>query len=247
MFFLRRSTIVVDCFVNSQPIHDLFPIRKANHFYPEWWKDLPKTFEVKSEFDVNVPVSTMKSCIGFINLYRNGFILPLWSDLIIEKDINGCRYQFSSPDNQGIHDHDPAQYVGAFENSTHMKILSPWILKEKTGVNFLWTEPTWNNITLFENLNVLPGIMDFKYQHGSNINALIPNIDIKLLIKAGEPLVHIIPISEKDVKIKTHVITENEYKKMNVGSYSSSFYHKYNTNKKILEANEKKCPFGFGK
>lgn len=247
MFFLRRSTIVVDCFVTSQPIHDLFPIRKASHFYPEWWKDLPKSFEVKSEFDVNLPVPTMKSCIGFVNLYRNGFILPLWSDLIIEKDINGCRYQFSDHKALGIRDHDPLQYTGAFQNSTHMKILSPWLLKEKTGVNFLWMEPSWNNASLFENLNILPGVMDFKYQHGTNINAIISSNDIKLWIKAGDPLAHIIPISEKNIKIKTHSVTENEYKKLEGTSYTSSFYHKYTTNKKILEANEKKCPFGFGK
>jgi hypothetical protein len=57
--------------------------------------------------------------------------------------------------------------------------------------------------------------------------------------------VHLIPLSDKNIKIKTHVVTSAELSKLN--SRPRVFTNYYNKRKKILQSNHKKCPFGFGK
>ena len=67
----------------------------------------------------------------------------------------------------------------------------------------------------------------------------------KVEFKAGEPLVHLIPISEKQVEIKTHLVSVDEILKM--VPRPTTYANRYNFFKKSMESETKKCPFGFGK
>jgi hypothetical protein len=242
MFFFKRSKIVVDCFTTQSAINELFPIQKASKFYPDWWKNLPKTFNRTNSWGLSIPQSTMKACNGFINMYQNGFMIPLWSDLIVETSHVKWLYEFSAPSE--IHSHDPEQLGNIGDTYHHLKLISPWIFREKTGIKFTWMASTYNQIDRLQAYHVLPGIMDYKYNCGTNINLLFPKVVNKQLIKAGTPLVHIIPMSENPVEVKTHVITEQELHKLETNSYISTFIRKYDTNKKILKDKERSCPFG---
>ena len=107
----------------------------------------------------------------------------------------------------------------------------------------MWTSAFYNQLAELSAYHILPGIMDFKYNHGTNVNMFFPKVDNKILFKAGTPLAHIIPMSENKVEIKTHVVTEAEMEKIEPASYVSTFINKYDINKKILKAKEKGCPF----
>ena len=85
-FFFKRKKIVVDCFTDNYSINELFPIQTANNFYPDWWKNLPKTYDAMNKWGLRVSQSTMKKCPAIIDLYKTGFIMPLWSDLQILSD-----------------------------------------------------------------------------------------------------------------------------------------------------------------
>lgn len=239
MFFFKRNTIVVDCFTTNSSVNDLFPIQKASKFYPQWWKDLPKTFELPNNWGLTIPHATMKGCIGFTNTYNNGFMIPLWADLLVQTDPTNWLYQFSTAHKVDSHD---KEQIGS-DLYHHLKLISPWTLKEKSGVKFMWTSAFYNQLAELSAYHILPGIMDFKYNHGTNVNMFFPKVDNKILFKAGTPLAHIIPMSENKVEIKTHVVTEAEMEKIEPASYVSTFINKYDINKKILKAKEKGCPF----
>ena len=242
MFLFKKKKIVVDCFITHPAINELFPIQKASNFYPDWWKDLPKTFDRTTNYGLRIPSTTMKSCIGFTNLYTNGFMIPLWSDLIVETGPKNWAYEFSAPSE--IHSHDPAQFGEVVDKYHHLKIESPWVLREKSGVKFVWMGAIYNQMKQLDAYHIIPGIIDYKYNTGTNINMLFPRVQQKVLIEAGTPLAHIIPMSDMDVQIKTHCVTEQELNKIETPSYVSSFLKKYTTNKNILESKERKCPFG---
>ena len=69
---------------------------------------------------------------------------------------------------------------------------------------------------------------NYKYQIGTNINIFFSNTKANIDIAAGQPMAHIIPLSESPIEIKTHVISDDEMrKKAIIYSSSSSFVSKY--------------------
>ena len=59
MFFIKPSTLTIDCFTADQLAHDLFPITKATKHFPEWFKDMPATYSTTTKEGVPVEFSTM--------------------------------------------------------------------------------------------------------------------------------------------------------------------------------------------
>lgn len=251
-FFFKNKTIVVDCFIKDPIVHELFPIKPIRDDIPDWFKKLPKSYEIhvnkKVLGEVYTDSPTIRSCNGINNYYSKGIAIPLWSDLTMLVHKEGFSYYFTD----GISivtSHPPFQHGNNFQNLGHIKIESPWRFKEKTGVHFIMTEPFYNNNKILGKYFTAPGILEFKYQHATNINTFFPIKENKkedqVKFQAGDTLAHLIPLSDKNIKIKNHLVTDVEYEKLNVGfNYSSNTYYK---NKNIRIQNEKKCPFGFGK
>lgn len=245
-FFVKPSVIHLDCFTSDPYIHNFYPIQHSTKFYPEWWKRLPKS--IRSDNDL-YDHPTMKSCVGFIEYYKNSISIPLWSDLNIKVVDNGnLIWQFADKKSE-IKNHHVKQFTGFLKENQyfHMKIISPWNFRTKKYVKWSWNYTTYN-FHEPDNIIFLPGILDFKYQTATNINFLI-NTRIKKTIElhAGVPLLNITPLSDKKVKIHNHLVDSNELIKIVNISYDSCFINKYNHNKKIMQEKESKCPFGFGK
>ena len=52
-------------------------------------------------------------------------------------------------------------------------------------------------------------------------------------IDAGQPLAYLIPLTEKNVNVKIHVVDDNEIKKLK--TFHHSFHNGYEITKKILK------------
>ena len=242
-FFFRKKKIVVDAFTCMYTAHEYFPIQNAIKTVPDWWKSLPKEYTTATDLGISLNLPTMKKCDGFLDLFNRGFILPLWSDVIINTQDNGYyQFQWANIKTSVIMTHDMRQYGSVISNNfTHMKIISPWVLREKTGVKFVWMNPSWNRL-FSDNLNILPGVMDFKYQQDTNINILIEKKNHTYKLSAGEAMAHIIPLTDDKVEIKNHLISEQEYQQK-IAHFM--FTSKYKRMKQIIDGRESKCPFGF--
>jgi hypothetical protein len=57
--------------------------------------------------------------------------------------------------------------------------------------------------------------------------------------------VNIIPLSERPIKIKTHVVDQKEYLKIYSVNIRVKFNGHYNYFRSMMQKKEKKCPLGF--
>jgi hypothetical protein len=250
MFWFKSKEITVDCFTVSNLIHDGYRPKPAMEFVPEGWKTLPKTVGVRniSENSFAVPNATMKQCKGFINLFSSGFILPLFSDMVFDTTQEPMVKYAPSSLNYWHHHPSFQMWDGLYAGYKHVKILSPWSFVEKSGIKFAWNRCDWHDTENAGNYHVVSAVIDFKYQHSAQINLFVKD-NSHISLTAGQPMVHIIPLSEHKVKLKYHVISEKEHDSK-FGSFVTKFVGNYNESKRIkqeVESRESKCPFGFGK
>jgi hypothetical protein len=244
MFFFKNKEIHIDCFTERTDVYDYFPIDYSQKFFPEWWKRLPKILPPNAEKRWNH--STMKGCVGFNLFYTNSLTIPLWTDMLISKDEKGFVVDFSDRETKGG-SHDVEQ-MGSYINPNdfaQFKIISPWLFYCKEDVEWTWTQPTWN-FPVMDQITIPPGVIDYKYQHGTNINIFFRNGQ-KILIESGQPMVNIRPLSERKLKLHTHLVDNSVIKKIARRNSSISFTGKYNKIKQIMKKkeSEKKCPFHF--
>jgi len=222
-FFFKRNKIVLDCFTYIPELETLFPLLYAEERIPNFWKNLSPTV---NHFGIHR--GSAKTCPGMGSLFKTGFILQNWHDYAISTEDSTFRWH---PENEA-EQHNPKQWGEYLKSYHHLKLISPWRITEKTGVNFLFTNCFWHDDE-FKPL-VVNGVVDYKYQRTTSVNMLIPKnmFPKSLTIPAGKELAHIIPLSDKDIEIKMHTVTENEYQRL--GTYTFSFNGQYFKRKKIL-------------
>ena len=207
---------------------------------------MTKTDDKETGVEIDVPANTIKTCDGMVDLYKSGFIIQLWTDVITVTDEFGD-WKYTSKSEFKITGNNRRQFGENFDNYIHLKFVSPWIIREKTGVNFLLTSPVWNNANYWNYLHVLPGIVNFKTQSSSHVNMFVNKTNQTLHMEAGMPLVHVIPLSENKINIKCHLIDKDEEKKLDPSLSYFSFLNGHKKFKKMTEKkeSESKCPFGF--
>jgi hypothetical protein len=226
--FKKSSTITLDCFTVLPELPELFPIVRAGEILPSWWKSLEPTANYKG-----IDRGTMKMCPGVSDYFKAGFIIPSWRDFKIE--INSGIPNVLPEGSADIH--NPVQWGKALDGYGHVKLVSPWRIKEKSGVSFLFTNTFWHK---HRHQCIVPnGVVNYKYQATTNVNILISKnaFPKEFVIDAGEPLVHCLPMSDQKLKIKMHVVSPEEY--MQKDSYHFSFAGNYYKSKKILEGKTK--------
>jgi hypothetical protein len=240
--FNRPSTTTLDCFTYRADVHDLHPVAAAIKHIPKWWKDLP-AFD---ETDL-APQNTMKKCRGFIDLYDKSFVIPMWSDLVINYTADSLQYQFADSLSE-MANHNMSQRRGFLPNNIDVKIVSPWLFKSKDEINWMTVKPMYNYPEEV-NFDVCHGVVNFKYQSVTNMNIILNRVNenTKFVIEAGQPIWQMIPMTERKVVVKTHLVNRDEFLRIKEQTNKVKFVGSYNYTKKILQEKESKCPFGFGK
>jgi hypothetical protein len=247
IFFFKPKKIHLDCFTNRNDVYSYFPIVESSKAFPDWWKKLPKS---------SLKENTMKNCAGFTDYYANSISLRLWSDLLItlinDKD-NGIYYEWKFSDKiSTIVTHTKKQYGNFLDetNQQHLKIGSPWQFSCKEDLQFMAIGNPWNE-GLINRITILNGSLNFKYQNTTNINIVSnypkPDESSEILLESGINLYNFFPLSERPIEIHNHLVSNEEYNKLEQKNIAISFVNKYVKTKKIIEQDEIKCPFGFKK
>lgn len=238
----KKKPLVLHFYTDRKDIFDLTKPIKASRAFPEWWKVLPK--EVAGD-PIN-PTSTMKRCAGFTELYNNGFVVPMWSDLNVDVGpigTTGARWCYSDPKAQA--GHHPAEQRGAYLPDTHyqhLKLTCPWYVVCEEDVKWVYMQPIWNSDAPGE-VVVPPAIIDFKYQHHVNVNVIFPRTAEPKMhrFEYGQPMAHVIPMTERPIEYQYHLVSTEE-----LHTYRTP--HLWFVNKLTnFKKQNAKCPFGFGK
>lgn len=246
LFFIKPTAIHLDAYTIRPEIYNLFPVDYARKFIPDWWKQMPNKYE-----DVHSigPRPTIKTCLGFNEYFKNGIVIPSWSELAVKIDPETKEYLWQFSDDRTIAGSHPYEQMAGFFNPDdwfHLKIDSPWVFSCKKDINWVWTQPQWcfEDFSLF---SVPSAVINYKYSSGTNINLFIDRRrKVSTILPANQAMVNIIPMTEKKIVLHRHLVEPSEYARVSHTSHGSSFLNKYRKNKALTIANQSKCPFGFG-
>jgi hypothetical protein len=238
-FWFKSKTIYIDCFTTNRAAYDLYKINHSMIFTPEWWKSMTGK-RTKDSGMLTIEMPTIKRCAGLIDQYKKGFILPLWSDLMIKSNEQGYFYQFADFIS-GAKEHEKEQYSPAFQQYHHIQLRSPWAIKEKSGINFMSLPCVWSWLDFTNYIHGLQGMVNFKYQHGSHANLLIDKGPEQVItIEAGTPILQFIPLSENPIKINYHHLSDQEFLlKFALNNSHPKFSGNYFEKKRILQSIDK--------
>jgi len=255
--FVKKTDVVLDCFTYSHNAYEYAKIDYGNKYFPEWWKETPKVLP---------EAVTIKNCTAFMDFHTKGIVIPSWCELKIHiyeyKNDEGFSFKWNSSD--GDFDtkssHSNIQWDNfSLDNGFNMKFTSPWRMKTKEEIYFSWTQPTWHLRECMQNFSIIPGVMNFKYQHSSNINYIViqDNEAKDISIPVRTPLVMMHPMTEKNVIIKNHLIDRKEFdegfdfslKKLFLEMSPNDMLGFSRKKKKLIDEmdeinnDKKKCPF----
>lgn len=231
IFRFKKNKIVLEAFTFTEDLINLFPITYSKESYPHWYQSLSNSNP------------TIKHCMGFQDLYNRSLTMPAWAEYLISIEQDG----FIKVDSPMKHE-TPEYWIqhnleiqanGAWPGYANIKLRSPWFLKTDRMVKWLMIPATWEQRDPGEWLQV-PGSLEFKYQHQTNINGLfkIETAPKKIKIKAGQPLVHLVPLFDSPWELKLRIMEGNDYKKYFSG-WPHSFNYVYQKTRSILERRNK--------
>lgn len=217
-WFCKPKPIDVYFYTTREEIFNHAKPKKATAHIPEWFKKLqPPHFSKEDGASLKL-TRTLRTCPGFINLYRSGFMFPLWSDLSIHIKPSGEYFYRFADGRSSMENHNAEQFAGStFEqNYVELKLINPWFWEAKEKIDFLFSSPTWNGFG-YENAVVAPGIYNPQIAAmPANINLLFKKQteDVIYELNFGQPLVHMIPLSDRPIKLHYKLVTEDELQKI---------------------------------
>ena len=223
-FFVRCNDINVDLFTSRAGIYEHARPQKSSVFLPDWWKKISNT-QYSNNLSLS-PTHTIKTCPAFRELYNVGIIHPMWSDLNLRiNPDHSYEYQYadglSSIGHHQLFQHEGSPYSDKY---TQVKLHSPWIAKSKSDVKWLFVDPYWNDQGI-EDMNTSYGVMSFnQFPSPLHLNMFFKNKEEPFVyrIKYGTPMAHIIPLTEKRIKLHYHLVDDKEL--MNMQNHSSLFF-----------------------
>ena len=214
MFGFKKA-INVDLYTHDKNVYELFKPDHSKKFIPDWWRKMPSA---RLDTHVQVPdlkLGTMKTCPAIIGFMKQGFVIPSHAGINAQKHIDGkiafhvLPQQYANPIT-----HDKEDYENHKPGLTHMKFELPWRVVTQESIQWLWTQPTWHQKNPLSHW-ASPGTIDFKYTHVAEYNYFLPTGG-RLSVEPGDPIVQLIPLSERPIKLNYHLVTEEEFKQHNL-------------------------------
>ena len=187
--------------------------------YPDWWRSLkePKDPHGHGATAVHDIMPTMKTCPGFVDLLKTAIAVPMWKQMKITYDteirnieIAGCISQDDL--HEQVDTHPSIQHGDHFNNCLHLKLKNPWQIVADQKKEFLLMDAVWHRRN-HANYTVLPGKLEFKYQHSGHVNIFIPKSrSVKTLdIPAGDPICYLLPLTEHEIDINIETVSMEKW------------------------------------
>lgn len=229
--FFKKKPLKIQAYAPVGDLLDYFPIVKSGDALPEWFYNIPKNNS-----------NTVRNCYGLRDLFSQGFVVPAWADFEIFVNPDGSA-EVESPvtiESRPFSQHNVSQEApNAWPRFTNVKLHNPWFFYCDEPVKWMVIDPTWcrKNPTDWATPS---GVLEFRINNQIHVNTLFEVRETRYLtkIKAGDTLLHVIPITERPFEIELDVLTEDIYMKKFAG-WSHSFRLGYQRIRKIMEKRTK--------
>ena len=227
----KKKPIVIEAYAPVGDLLDYFPIVKSVEALPDWFYNIPKDND-----------NTVRNCYGLRDLFSHGFVVPAWADFEIFVNPDGSA-DVNSPlvtENRNFSQHNVSlEAPNAWAGFTNVKLLNPWFFYCDEPIKWMVIDPTWSrrDPTAWATPS---GLLEFRINNQLHVNTLFkiqPN-RYMTKVKAGDTLLHVIPITDRPFEVKMDVLTEEIYQKKFAG-WSHSFRFGYQRMRKIMEKRKK--------
>ncbi len=150
---------------------------------------------------VNHNQDTVRKCPGIHDWMLSGYIIPAWSDIVINQSEEFGSNATLNNGKTGASAHPPIQCMDLLEQKSHykgtIKLPGKWMIKTAPGWSIMivplwyWKDQPWE---------ALPGIMHTDHHHCEvNLNFVMKSTAEDITITAGTPLVQVIPFKREAV------------------------------------------------
>lgn len=184
--------------------------KPASKFIPDWWKTTP-AFPTQAFIEGRI-AGNVKVCPSFPDYFSKGFIVPMWTDSILQvdtdeegKDIWRWRtssnlFSWQNHEKYQYLEDVPHTYFGK-ESYFVFKTRVPWFVFTPSGYSLYQLPPFFH---FNEDFSVIPGVRDTDIYHEMNIQLVIHSKKKEIFIPRGMPLAHFIPFKREklDLNIK---------------------------------------------
>ena len=194
---------------------------------PNYFKKLAQTHDVGSPFGNG----TAKRCVPILDAFSQGFIIPLWEDIIIvtkDGDINLYTHPSKSA---GIGTHLGEQLADHPRwnlpyGKLLWKFLNPWIVTTDKNYSCLFTSPLNHLETRFK---LMDGVVDTDtYYDRVNFPFIWTGGDGEFTLEKGTPLVQVIPFKREKYNLSTGLVDNIKAEKTsdNLGTLAKNAYRR---------------------
>jgi|TARA_R110000787_G_scaffold46734_1_gene113503 hypothetical protein len=197
--FRKKLIIKYTDILEKKDAEDMF--KKIPDNFPKYFLSIPKTI-FNPELKKFIPYArTIKTCPGFINLYKRSLLITSPFDIYIELGDDKIISSTAGQTNFKIADiHSEEQFLKYIPNNKKYKFIIKINLPFFIDTNIsLSMNPSYYH---FNDLNVLPGILPFNYKGDIHFFIPIEKEKNQIYIKKGDPLFLLTPLCEKKINLK---------------------------------------------
>jgi len=194
-------------------------------------------------------VNTFVHCPGMVDYAKLGYVIPAWCDMRIKANKAGVVATIgdNKRGTRGFHlpkkmDHTIVDGIFEPEDDVPLTVLhigAPWNIFVNKNISALILPATFHS-KVFNDLHVWPGVVDYKNFTTANM-ICTPKRKCELTIKAGEPLLHIIPFLNTHLEGGYGPGTDQQVDKSRntILGGDSQYYRKFLSVRKIFRLDKK--------
>lgn len=204
----RKRKPTIEFVTHVTEIAEYYP-PVAGHVLPDWYRKA-RAFRKERRFPKLRlrEDALMKACPGIQDYMGLGYTLSMWTDLLITATEEGFGFDSDMPKGL-VTTFKPDQWEGCPRGSDHahvLKINMPWKIRTPRGWSVLLLEPWYHKEARW---SVFPGLVDSDILGTVTFVAAwhLP-VGETTLIRAGTPMLHIVPVRRESLALSVAVDDE---------------------------------------
>ncbi len=198
-----------------KPLLEIAPPVPAGQMLPDWFSamsnDIPDPgheFPRLGDWIKDFKGHTVKKCPAVIDFLTEGYIIPLWCDILIQKQNDKLHWENNELDIGVVEFHNYQQaptYPFKENDYKHpLKFISPWWFKTPPGWSMLFMQP---QLHFQKEFSLLPGIVETDSFHQTNFPG-IWHREGDTILKRGIPFIHVIPFKRTKHSLLPRIANE---------------------------------------
>jgi len=216
----------IEFFTEVEPLLRYPPVRAAKAM-PDWFRrmepaiELPPSasewpFGVSKDLRLSNVNATIKRCPGVLSFLAEGYIVPLWTDYIVQVRGETIYAHGANPKLARVGTHSkkhqyadmplPEGYV-----TDAVKFINPWKVRTPPGWSVLVSAPFYQ---FDDRFLVVPGVIDADVYHHMHVNTLFRRVNADHKLPMGMPFIHLLPFQRGALEHEVRLATEADRKRL---------------------------------